>query len=235
LLARGNRASADSIVRLAQDGRASRLERARLSVLAGSWSERTGDIRAARIHYDRALETTSDTALVTDASTRLGLLEMRTAVTIADARSLLDRARGKALSTGRLAQADTALRLAAVLANANDSTGASLFLAAEVARDALGARPLARALFLHAARAYPMSSLAPKALLAAADLTPDSARVWRAKVMMDYGASPYAHALNGSRLSSDAMEPDERLLRQAWVRATTNRDSASVATERRVP
>lgn len=235
MLARSDRLQADSIVQLAQRGRASRLERARLSVLAGGWSERAGDIHAARNHYHRALETTSDTALVTAAMTRLGLLEMRTAVTLAEARALLDRARRTALSGSQLTPVDSALRLATVLANAHDSTGASLFLAAEVARDAVGSRPLARALFLRAARTYPTSSLAPKAWLAAADLTPDSARVWRATVLTAYRASPYAQALDGSPLSSEALEADERLLRQAWARAVTTSDSASSAPTRRIP
>jgi hypothetical protein len=233
-LSRFNRALADSIVHLTQSGRASRLERARLSVAAGSWAERDGDAEAARRHYDRALRMSADTALVTEVVTRSGLLDVRAAVTIEDARIRLDRAKGKTVAPPDFARVDSALRLAARLAHAADSTGASRFLAAEVARDAVGAMPLARALFLGAAREFPTSSLAPKSWLAAADLTPDSAEVWRARVLESYGASPYALALAGTPVPAAALEADERLLRQTWTRAAV-RDSASLAAERRLP
>ena len=65
-LARSHRATADSIVDLAQGGRASRLDRARLSIAAGAWSERAGDVSRARRHYDNALDMTADTAVVAD-------------------------------------------------------------------------------------------------------------------------------------------------------------------------
>lgn len=232
LLARSNRVLADSIVRLTQDGRASRLERARLSLMAGVWSESTGDANAARAHYGRALRMSSDTALVSDVVTRAGLLEVRSAATLDGARRELERAKAMAADAARLAAVDSALRLAARLAGSQDSTGASLFLAAEVARDAVGAVPLARALFVEAARAHPRSSLAPRALLAAANLTPDSADVWRATVVQTYGMSPYARALTGKPVSPNALDADERLLQQIWIRATSVGDSASVAGRR---
>jgi hypothetical protein len=177
----------------------------------------------------------TDTALVTDVVTRLGLLDVRTAVTLDDAQARLEGARRKAVATVELARVDTVLRLAARLANASDSTGASLFLAGEVARDAIGAPLLARSLFLEVARERPASTLAPKALLAAASLSPDSAEVWRARVLSDYPASPYARVLDGRPVTSDALEADERLLRQVWSRATAAADSASVAAQRPVP
>ena len=234
MLARVDRLAAERIVQLAQESRAPRLERARLSLTAGSWSEQEGDVRVARLHYERALRMSSDTALVTDAATRLGLLDVRTAATLGQAQALLERARGKAIATSELARVDSALRLATRLANAEDTTAASLFLAAEVARDAVGAIPLARALFLRAVRERPTSSLAPKALLAAAALAPDSARVWRAQVLARYADSPYARALEGKAVPSAALATDERLLRLTWSRATSL-DSGSVSTVRRIP
>jgi hypothetical protein len=234
-LARSDRAPADSIVGLAQRGRASRLERARLSVTAGTWSERVGDAGRARQHYERALRTTSDTAVITEAMTRIGLLDVRSAVTIAEARLLLERARARSIEPRELARVDTALRLVERLAGASDTTAASLFLAAEVARDRVGGRPLARALFLSAARGHATSSLAPKALLAAADLSPDSAKIWRDTVRARYADSPYAHLLDRKPVSAAALDGDERLLRLTWARAITMPDSASVATERRRP
>ena len=234
-LARLDLASADSIVGRTQRGRASRLERARLSVAAGAWSEHAGDRVRARKHYERALEMTADTTVVGDAMTRLGLLDVRSAISIDDARSLLEHARGKTTATAELARVDTALRLIARLATATDTSGASLFLAGEVARDQVGSSALARTLFLGAARRHPASSLAPKALLAAAELSPDSARIWRATVRERYGSSPYAQRLDGKSVSPASLELDDRLLRQTWARATAIPDSASVATERRRP
>lgn len=234
-LARFNRAAADSIVHLTQSGRASRLERARLFLAAGTWSESAGDVGAARAHYDRALRLSSDTALVADVATRAGLLEVRSTVTVDDARARLDVAKRRAVDAARLAGVDSALRLVARLAEPVDTTGASLFLAAEVARDAVGAIPLARALFLRAAREHPNASLAPRALLAAANLTPDSAETWRATVIHRYDSSPYAQALRGRPASPAAIEADERLLHQTWLRARAVEDSASVAAERARP
>ena len=234
-LARFNRAVADSIVGSAQTGRASRLERARLSLAAGVWSELADDADGARRHYARALRRSADTALVTEVVTRTGLMEVRSATTIADARARLDQANAKAIDAARLASVDSALGFAARLVEVADSTGASLFLAAEVARDGVGAVALARALFLKLAREYSRSSLAPRALIAAATLTPDSARAWRATVVEAYDASPYAQAISGRPVSSSALEADERLLHHAWTRARAIRDSASVAAERRIP
>ena len=106
---------------------------------------------------------------------------------------------------------------------------------AEVVRDRVGARSLARTLFLREAREHPTSSLAPKALLAAADLSSDSAHTLRATVRARYSASPYAQLLEGKSVSAGLLDADERLLRQVWTRATMIPDSASVATERRRP
>jgi hypothetical protein len=231
-LGRSDRETTDAIVELTRHGRAPRSERARLLVAAGTWSERDGQTRRARDHYERGLRMSSDTSVITEAMTRLGLLDVRGASTLDDAQDLLERAKTRTREAPELARVDTALRLAARLASVADSAGASLFLAAEVARDEVGARPLARTLFLSAARKHPASSLAPKALLAAADLSPDSARAWRATVRARYAASPYAQLLDGKSVSPASLEGDERLLRQTWVRATTIRDSASVATER---
>jgi tetratricopeptide (TPR) repeat protein len=233
-LAHSSPAAVDSIVVLALRGRASRLERARLSLAAGAWSEQ-GDRKAdAREHYERALELTADTSVAAEALARLCLIDVRAATTIAEAQSYLDRARRRRAHS-ELARADTGLRLIRRLATAVDSTGASLFLAAEVARDALRARALASALFREAARQYPRSSLAPKAVLAVADLWPDSAAALRAKVRAEYGTSPYVELLDGKPVNSALFDRDERLLRQAWARAVFIADSANVATERRRP
>jgi hypothetical protein len=234
-LARSQRAAADSIVDLAQQSRASRVDRARLSIAAGAWSERAGDMGRARRYYDNALEMAADTTVVVDATTRIALLDVRNAATVEEARALLDASHGRGTVTAVLAPVDTALRLATRLAESTDTSGASQFLAAEVVRDRVGAHPLARTLFLGVAREHPNSPLAPKALLAAAELSADSARAWRSIVRASYAASPYAHLLDGKPVSRESLEADERLLQQAWSRAMAGSDSPSVAADRRRP
>ena len=190
-LARSGRiASVDTIIRSTLDGRATRVERARLLLAAGTWAERAGRIEEARLRYDGALELTSDSTISKNAIVHLSLLEIRTASTLELARSQLDRAKGRLAGAPEFQRADSGLRLAARLAATPDSTGATLFLAAEVARDRVESPALARTLFLRAAREHSTSSLAPKALLAAAQLTPDSARVWRNVVRTRYASSP---------------------------------------------
>jgi hypothetical protein len=233
-LSQSSAAAADSIVSIATRGRASRLERARLLLAAGAWSERSHDLLRARGHYERALEMTADTVVVSDVLTRLGLMEVRNAATIADAQSHLDRTR-RQIRRPALASADTTLRLVTRLATVSDTTGASLFLAAELARDALGARRLASALFREVGQKYPASSLAPKAALAIADLWPDSATALRSKVRADYATSPYVQLLDGKPVTSPLLDQDNRLLRQAWARLKLSVDSASVASERPRP
>jgi hypothetical protein len=235
LLARSSRHVADSIVVFAQQSRAPRLDRARLSLTAGLWSEAAGDPDAARGHYDRALRMSSDTSLVAEVMTRSGLLEVRSAHTLDEAQARLERAKARAPDATRLAAVDSALRLTVRLAEMPDTSGAPLFLAAEVARDAVGAIALARTLFLRLVSEHRASSLAPRALLAAASFTPDSSNAWRTAVVERYASSPYAQGLLGKPVSATALDSDERLLHQTWVRARAGTDSSKVAAQRRVP
>ena len=230
----GRVGSVDTIIRSTLEGRATRVERARLLLAAGAWAESAGRIEEARLRYDRALELTSDSTISKNAIVQLGLLEIRTAATLDAARSRLDRAKGRLADAPEIQRADSGLRLASRLAAADDSTGASLFLAGEVARDRVGSPSLARALFLRAAREHPTSTLAPKALLAASQLTPDSARVWRDVVRTRYASSAYARALDGALKEQTPFEHDDRLLRQAWTRATLA-DTSSLASQRSRP
>ena len=230
----GRVASVDTIIRATVEGRATRVERARLLLAAGSWAERAGRIEEARLRYNRALELTSDSTTSKNAIVQLSLLEIRTASTLEAARLSLDRAKRRLADSPEIQRADSGLRLAARLAATTDSTGASLFLAAEVARDRVDSPSLARTLFLRAAREHSTSSLAPKALLAAGQLTPDSARVWRDVVRTRYASSPYARALDGGLKDPTPFEHDDRLLRQAWNRATLA-DTSSLASQRSRP
>jgi hypothetical protein len=72
-----------------------------------------------------------------------------------------------------------------------------LFLAAEMARDSLGAPVLAATLFRRIVEGAPNSAYAPKALLAAQQLDSSWADSARALLSDRYGASPYAALLRG--------------------------------------
>lgn len=72
------------------------------------------------------------------------------------------------------------------------------FAAAEVARDQLGARYVARGLFLAYAAAAPEQPWVPKALLAALDISPDEGdRAWLRGRLEDSRSSPYVLAATG--------------------------------------
>ena len=73
-----------------------------------------------------------------------------------------------------------------------------MFLAAESLRDRAGAKLLAAALFQELAARYPGSPVAPKALLAAADLDPNASDQLVAAARRRYPLSPYTLVLNGS-------------------------------------
>ncbi len=70
-------------------------------------------------------------------------------------------------------------------------------MVAEAVRDSLGAGPLAGELFLRLQREHPQSSIAPKALLAAAALFPATADSLLAVVDREYPDSPYRLAVRG--------------------------------------
>jgi hypothetical protein len=98
-----------------------------------------------------------------------------------------------------------------------DATGASLFLAAELARDSLRAPALAHTLFRKLEATQPSSLLAPKALLAAAALMPDSSEAYRTRIVTVHSRSPYALLVAGADVPFEAVyRQTDELLRNAW-------------------
>jgi tetratricopeptide (TPR) repeat protein len=95
------------------------------------------------------------------------------------------------------------------------------FAAAEVARDRLGAPMLARGLFLAYADIDPSSAWAPKALLAALDVSPDEPdRDWLRGRLEAHGGSPYVLAARGGGPAElEALEEELRVrLQETTVR-----------------
>lgn len=96
-----------------------------------------------------------------------------------------------------------------------------IFLAAEALRDEALALPMAAALFQEIVNRYPSSSVAPKALLAAAAIDEDAADSLIAKARRMYPRSPYTLVLRGAALEAyAAMEDSLRTLILARPGAT---------------
>lgn len=192
-----------------------RLGEARLALadlLAGA-----GEDTAARALLLRARAGTADSAIDADAAARLTLLALRDVVSLADASAAIERGGATAAGTavhGRLARSALLLQL---LESRRDTAGAALFLAAEVARDSLRAPLLARAYLERILEQHPPPLLAPKALLAAAMLVPDSAAIFRSRVLDHFPRSGWAAILRGD---AAAPAPDvrngESLLAGTW-------------------
>jgi len=90
-----------------------------------------------------------------------------------------------------------------------DSSGdAALFRAAELARDSLGSAPLAGRLFLRILTLAPSSLFAPKALVAAAGLLPESHDSLLTLLSSAYPTSPYTLALRGEASPAYAAAED---------------------------
>jgi tetratricopeptide (TPR) repeat protein len=96
------------------------------------------------------------------------------------------------------------------------------FLAAEFARDSVGAPALARRLFLEIATEAPASPYAPKAVLAAIALDPAAGDSLRAAVASRYPASPYLLALTGGA-SADFARLEDSLFNYALAHPRTRR------------
>jgi len=90
-----------------------------------------------------------------------------------------------------------------------DASGdAALFRAAELARDSLGSAPLAGRLFLRIVTLAPSSLFAPKALVAAAGLLPQSHDSLVARLSSRYPTSPYTLAVRGEASPAYAAAED---------------------------
>ena len=195
-----------------------RLARSRVALARASLLDQAGDTTAAR-------------AQVADVASGLGSAA-------ADARRLLGR-----WQLERARDLDTVYGVRSLLlpAGANEEVAAEIewiekmesltgigyaqplgfFAAAEVARDRLGAQYVARGLFLAYAAAAPEDPWAPKALLAALDISPDEGdRAWlRGRLEADPD-SPYVLAASGGS-SAGYQQLEEEL--DVRLRALTGR------------
>jgi hypothetical protein len=201
-------------------------DRAKLHLFVGDLALESGRDSAARVHFAAAERLSRDTLILQTAVARLAAAELRGLTTVVDVQNVIARARARAGTSAALRRLDEQLLLLEMLHDRDDDTGASLFLAAEVARDSLHAPALAHALFLRVAE-LPRSPLAAKALLAIGQLEPHSSGAFG-----DRGDTLVAGAAFGALAAprqkapgrepgdsgvSSPFDPLEQLLDRTWV------------------
>ena len=190
--------SVDRVVRQYDASRVRDVNRAALHFASGELHLRSGLDSLARVHLlvARALAG-RDTLLAVEAAARLHYLAIARATSLRDIDTMAAQTDAGIRRVAFSKRVNEQLLLVRLFAQQEEPTGASNYLAAEVARDSLRAPTLAVSLFLHVARDIPASPLAPYAWYAAGLLLPDSAPAWNAHVTRDYGNSAMAAALSG--------------------------------------
>ena len=197
--------------------------KARLHLLAAELQSAAGDAHLdslARVHLQVAMRISTDTMVDREAAARLAAIALRTLSAPADVHGVVarahDDARGNPL---QLRLEDNAMFMRILLA-APDASGGSHFLAGEIARDSLQAPLVAREIFRRTAAVHPTSLVAPRALLAAARLWPDSAAAFHDRIRAQYATSPYAVLLAGGDPGAvPAYMHAELVLRDSWASA----------------
>lgn len=198
LITDGRNDAAERIVAQYDAARVRDDSRARMHYMLGDMHARTGLDSIARRHlYAARTLSQRDTVTAHEANARLALLDLKRVTTVRELDTLVARQDSVVWRTRYAREVADRVLLFRLLAGRGDPESASLYLAAEIARDSLRAPRLARTLFLRIARESPLSPLVPNAWYAAALLEPDSAAAWQRRVLADFGNSAVAARLRG--------------------------------------
>jgi len=172
----------------------------------------------ARAHLLAARKLAVDSMADAEAVARLTLIALSPLSRLEDVAAVVRRGAPQGRSSLVQRRLDDNLLLLELLAHRTDPSGASLYLAAEVARDSLRAARLAVQLFRRIDTQWQGAILAPRGLFAAAALDADSAAAWQARLRERYPRSPWALALDGGSPGDlPAFEASEATLRVAWT------------------
>ena len=214
----GRAEAAERVVQAYDTARIRDVHRVALHYAMGDLQLRAGRDAAARRHLLLARDLAGrDTAVAHETAARLILLGVPAVSSVREVDSLFalqDSVTRRSIYSRRVSEH---VLLVHLLLRQRDPNGASVFLAAEVARDSLRAAGMARTLFLQMAGESPASPLAARAWHAAALLTPDSASAWNAHVLSRYASSSVARWLRGEDpAASPDYVPGEELLRFSW-------------------
>lgn len=208
--------------------------RARLLLGDGDRWAAAGAAERAAARFETARETASDSLEAGWAHVRLATLELRGARELRTALGTVRRLEAATRHGGPVArEADRYLPVVRELGRVLEDSGAPgndlrAFLVAEQLRDSLGAPQLAALVFEWLPAGHPDSPLAPKALLAAAALTPARAGSLLAVLEREYPSSPYLLVLRGEgRAAYQAIEDSLRVL-LTETSARTRRGGAGV-------
>jgi hypothetical protein len=215
----GRQQGVDDIVQRYSRARLPAGDKARLHMLVADLALGSERDSLARAHLLSAQRLSTDTLVDAEASARLALLSLRPLASLVDVDNAIARARTRARSSRLYARMQDNLLLVRIFETRNDPTGAALFLAAEVARDSLRAPALAHTLFRRVESEHGHFLVAPKALLAAAALVPDSADAYNQLLRTKYPRAPHTLVVNGEEAAGlTNYRRGEELLRQAWTR-----------------
>ena len=215
------------------NSRARRVEKARIHLAAGDLLMTEGQDSAATAHFINSQRLGRDSLPAREATARLTLLSLASLATLPDIEAAITRSRDAANGTVLQRRLEQNLLFVKILDTRTDYTGSSLFLAGEVARDSLGGDGYAHAAFKRIVATIPNAPVAPKALLAAAALRPDSGDTYNARLREQYGSSPYVLELEGrDNPVLGAVKPAETLLQQAWATAVKEFSDSLAARQR---
>lgn len=196
-------AASEIAATLARRSNLSSGERARLRLDDGKRRVARGELVKAATDFEAATDLAPDSLEGHDARAYLAVVHLRHA-TAADSVAALQKELSEAklqISADIGAVVDPALtalaRIRHAMADSSPDAALTLFRTTEVVRDSLHAAKLAESLFLWIARERPASLLAPKALLAAAELRPAIAESVSTVLNAKYPASVYTLALHG--------------------------------------
>ena len=192
--------------------------RARLHLVLGDLLQQAGRDSAAAAHFSITRRLSRDSLPGRQAAVRLTALGIRKLETLLDVENAIASTSDASAEVPLQARLQQNLLFLNIFLNRTDYTGASLFLGGEIARDSLGALALAHQLFMKVPESYGNSPIAPKALLAAAALQPDSAESYRARLREQYPSSIYALVLEGKDSPVvGRINRGDQLLQQAWT------------------
>lgn len=176
-----------------------------------------GHDAAARSHLVAARRLAVDSVAEAEAVARLTLISLAPLSHLEDVAAAVRRGATTGRASSLQRRLDDNLLLLELLAGRKDASGASLYLAAEIARDSLRAPRLAFQLFRRIDQQLQGALMAPRGLYSAAVLEPDSAPALHARLRERYPRSPWAVALDGGSPGDlPAWEVSEATLRVAW-------------------
>lgn len=218
LWAAGQWSAVENVVRGYDAARLRDAARATMHFTVGDLNLRAGQDSMARVHLALAQTLAGrDSVVERESAARLQFMAIMRAASMRVIDSVDARADSATRRTPYARRMQEQLLLVRLLLQVEDPTGASMYLAAEVARDSLRAPAVARELFLRVARERPNAPLAPSAWYAAGRLLPDSAADWQSRIRREYASSAVAAWLNGDdpALRADFATAPE-LLQARW-------------------